>query len=101
MSEIQAKNTRERLHLRAVAELGCIVCRNLGFSDSPAEIHHLREKTGMGLKSEFMRVIPLCHIHHRTGNPGVAFHAGREIWERKYGTQSSLLLQVKRLLEMK
>jgi hypothetical protein len=46
----------------------------------------------MGLKSK--DVIPLCHPHHRTGGYGVAFHAGRKIWEKTFGTQRALLLLV-------
>lgn len=36
----KSKNKAEKLHLSRVAELRCIVCRNEGLGDSPAEIHH-------------------------------------------------------------
>ena len=79
-----------------VVQLGCVVCRNLGYFDSPAEIHHLREGTGMGRKDE--RFIGFCPLHHRTGGRGVAFHAGRRIWESRYGTQEELYKQTEELL---
>jgi len=84
----------ERDHLQLVAELGCVVCRNLGYGSSPAEIHHLRKGCGIGQRASNSRVIPLCPPHHRTGGYGVAIHAGRKMWEEIYGTEESLLLQV-------
>ena len=50
----------ERDHMGAVAALGCVVCRNLGFVDSPAEIHHVRTGQGMGQRASNYEVIPLC-----------------------------------------
>jgi len=38
-----------------------------------------------------MRVLPLCPPHHRTGGLGVAIHDGRETWEKRYGSEESLL----------
>lgn len=37
--------------LSDVAELGCIVCRNLGFGSTPAEIHHIRTGQGAGQRA--------------------------------------------------
>lgn len=81
----------------AVVQLGCIVCRNEGFLDSPATIHHLRSGTGMGQKDK--RFIPLCPLHHQLGGHGVAFHAGKKAWERRYGTQEGLYAQVRDLIQ--
>lgn len=92
-----AKTTAvEKRHYGKVAQLGCIVCKNIGYEDSPAEIHHLRANAGAGQKSK--DVIPLCHIHHRTGGYGLAFHAGKEAFEQVYGTELELLEQVKGML---
>ena len=49
-------------HKIKVAGLGCVVCRRLGFSDSPVELHHIAE--GSGLRSDFA-IAPLCAEHHR------------------------------------
>lgn len=88
---------KEKEHMDRVASLGCIVCRNHGFMDMPAEIHHIGNGT-MGKRASNFDVIPLCHIHHRTGNNGVAVHAGRKSFEANFGTEKGLLKQVKELL---
>ncbi|SDV49800.1 Recombination enhancement, RecA-dependent nuclease [Chitinasiproducens palmae] len=82
----------------AVARLGCIVCRNLGFLDSPAELHHPRFLAGGAQRSSHMDVIPLCPTHHRLGGLGVALHAGRQSFEAAYGSEAELLAQVRALL---
>ncbi|HAT3797001.1 TPA: hypothetical protein I8624_005049 [Serratia marcescens] len=84
----------DREHLQRVADLGCVVCRNLGYGSSPAEIHHLRKGCGIGQRSSHKRAIPLCPPHHRTGGYGVAIHAGQKKWEGIYGTEESLLAQI-------
>ena len=38
-------------------------------------------------------VIPLCPSHHTDGGHGVAVHAGRETFERIYGSELDLLSQ--------
>ena len=92
-----AKSTaKDKRHYADVVQLGCIVCRNLGYYDTPPEIHHIRANGGTGLKSSNKDVIPLCHKHHRTGGYGVAFHAGKKGFEEQYGTELELLEQVKR-----
>ncbi|EPK3183987.1 TPA: hypothetical protein NKO55_000282 [Enterobacter asburiae] len=88
----------DRIHLQKVANLGCVVCRNLGFGYSPAEIHHLRRGCGAGQRSAHKRSIPLCPPHHRTGGYGVAIHAGQRKWEENYGSEEALLEQVNREL---
>lgn len=78
----------ERTHLDRVARLGCLIC------GARAEVHHIR--TGQGLRrASHFETIPLCPTHHRTGGHGIAFHAGREIWERTFGTELELLAQVR------
>lgn len=88
----------EREHMSSVAALGCIVCRNLGYGPTPAEIHHPRMNNGVGQRSSHFDTIPLCHPHHRTGGFGVALHAGQRTWERNFGTEAELLEQVRGLI---
>lgn len=38
-------------HLSRVAALGCVICRRLGMSDTPAEIHHPRFAAGMAQRA--------------------------------------------------
>ena len=64
----------EKRHLQRVADLGCIVCRNVYFRKTAAEIHHIRAGQGM------------------------AIHAGRAGWEEAYGTELELLEQVRGML---
>ena len=92
-------NKSDRTHLSRVADIGCIACINIGYQDTPAEIHHIRAGQGMGQRSKHKKAIPLCPTHHRTGGHGVAFHAGKETWQRQHGTESELLEQVSQLLK--
>ena len=82
----------EKKHLSAVAELGCIVCRRLGFLGTPAEIHHLRAGQGWGRSSHYS-AIPLCPEHHR-GKTGV-HGLGTKKFPKHYGfTEQELLEEV-------
>lgn len=87
-------NARERAHLGAVAAMGCVIC------GAPTEIHHLRHNPvtglhlGMGQRAPHWCVIPLCAAHHRTGGPGVAYHAGPREWEAIHGTEIELWKRV-------
>ena len=93
-------NKADKEYMGMVADLGCIVCHNQGNCDSPAEIHHIGNGT-MGKRSSNVDIIPLCHIHHRTGNNGIAVHAGRKSFEANFGTEQELLAQVKGMLCLK
>lgn len=89
----------ERSHYDRLTRLGCIACRNMGYQDSPAEIHHTKIGiTGAGRKSDYRNAIPLCPAHHRLGK--LAYHASPKTWEAYHGTQAVLLEQVNRLLEV-
>ena len=92
------RNERD-LHaqLSEVAELGCIVCRNNGFPNTPATIHHLRAGSGMGQRGR--KVIPLCWHHHLSGPRGEAFHQGRKSFEANHGTEEALWEQTQKLLK--
>ncbi|MGB0662801.1 MAG: Ref family recombination enhancement nuclease [Pontibacterium sp.] len=85
----------EREWLSDLVSLGCVVCRNLGYGDSPAEVHHVRFEAGVGQRSDHTSALPLCPEHHRLGGHGVAFHAGPKVWQQQYGTERELLEQVR------
>lgn len=90
-------NKREKDHLRKVAELGCIVCRRLGYIGTPAEIHHIRSNQGWGRSSHF-HTLPLCPEHHR-GNTGI-HGLGTKGFPKHYGfTEEELLKEVYDLLQ--
>jgi len=80
----------------SVCRMGCIVCRNLGFGETPCEIHHVRFLVGGGQRAGNLDVLGLCPPHHRLGGHGVAYHAGPETWEENFGTERELLEQTKR-----
>lgn len=86
----------EREHMGVVAGLNCIVCRNLGYGASAAEVHHVRFLAGGGQRAAHTETIPLCPMHHRVGGYGIAFHAGPAEFQRRYGTEAELLEQTRR-----
>jgi len=88
--------------MATVAWLGCIACRNGGYGVTPPEstaIHHVRWGQGAGQRAPHYLVLPLCANHHQHGGFGVAFHAGPHEWERRYGSEQQLLIQLYMMLE--
>jgi hypothetical protein len=83
---------KEQKHMERVASIGCIACRKLGIYDSPAEIHHIRSKTGMGKRSSHYLILPLCPPHHRTSNE--SYHYSPQKFENRFGSQMKLLQEV-------
>lgn len=82
-------------YIARVVAAGCIVCRNLGYGETPAEEHHIGNGT-MGKRADNYSVIALCPNHHRNGGHGVAVHAGRKAFEARYGAERELLEQTGR-----
>jgi len=85
----------EKEWMSKVADLGCIVCKHQFLIYSPAAIHHIDGKTK---PDAHFKTLPLCPAHHQTGGYGVALHAGRAEWEKRYGTQAELLKHVRGLI---
>jgi len=76
-----------------VAELGCVVCRNLNLGESLATIHHCG--THMGGGRDHMKTIPLCREHH-LGSEGIDGKViSKREWESKYGTEEQLMQQIR------
>lgn len=76
----------QKKHYSRVADLGCILCKRLGYEGSLCEIHHIRRA---GRRAD-APVIGLCYEHHR-GNTGV-HGMGRKAFERHYQTTEEELL---------
>ena len=89
----------EKRHMARVAALGCCVCRKLGYGETPAQVHHIKEECGAGQRQSGFLSIPLCPSHHTEGGPGVAYHAGWRQFERAYGTELALLAHTLEALE--
>ena len=60
----------EREYMDRVARLGCILCRALGYGETPAQVHHAREGQGGAQRGSAWLAIPLCEPHH-TGSHGI------------------------------
>lgn len=73
----------------SVAQLGCVACAMLGHYDTPAELHHIKDKTGMGRKASNFEVIPLCPLHHRIGQ--YSYHYSPAEFTGSFGGQRDLL----------
>lgn len=85
-------NKKECEHYNKVASLGCIACLQIGYEDTPCEIHHIRAGTGLGQRSSFNEVIPLCPQHHRHGSDSI--HRSKKNFVEKFGTERDLLEKV-------
>ena len=85
-------NLAERKWMQQVADYGCIACHQDGLN-VPAEIHHIRKHTGMGLRPPHTKILPLCASHHRTGK--ISVHLGKKAFEKKYGTEEQLEKQLR------
>lgn len=71
--------------LSDVAELGCIVCRNLGFGSTPAEIHHIR--TGQALASAQITKEPCLFALHITA---LAVLAWQFMPDKRHGSANTV-----------
>ncbi len=89
----------ERAFHTRLAGLGCIACRMDGICEPMVSIHHIDGRTKPGAH---MKVLPLCAGHHQdgTGAPGlIAVHPWKRAFEKRYGSQESLLAMCHDLLK--
>lgn len=95
------KSKAEKLWLSDVASLGCVACRNHGYGETPAEVHHIRDGQGASQRAAARETIPLCPPHHRgTAHPIVpSIHMQKRRFEREFGTERELLAQTVREVE--
>jgi len=76
----------QKRRYQKIVELGCILCKKLGYGETIPECHHIRRA---GRRSD-APVIGLCPFHHR-GNGGI-HGMGRKAFERHYQTTEEDLL---------
>lgn len=87
----------DHAYMGKVAELGCAICRMLGYGPTPAEVHHQRTGTGAGKRAKHTQTAPLCPEHHR-GQSGL-HGMGRKAFERAYGvTELELIEQTRKAI---
>ena len=70
----------ERNYMGRVAELGCYLCRHLGYGPTPAQVHHVREGQGMAQRASNYLTVPLCDRHHANSSPD-GIHGQRRAWK--------------------
>ena len=87
---------KEKRHMAAVRQIGCIACLNMGIETPPEYtcIHHVDGKTK---PDAHLKVLGLCDAHHsryaRTG-----LHYNKTLWESEHGTQEALLMQIRTMI---
>jgi hypothetical protein len=85
----------------AICQLGCIVCHLFLGVFSPAEPHHML--SGGRRRGHFF-TIPLCFLHHRSGRNDeevVSRDQNQRRFEKRYGTEDSLLAETRDLVARK
>lgn len=86
---------KPKQYMSYVARVGCRICARMGYSDTPAEVHHARTGAGIGRRNDDYATIGLCLEHHR-GNTGI-HGMGRKAWERHWGvTEAELIEETRR-----
>ena len=68
-----SKTKHMKQHMQKIADFGCIICYKMGYPNTPCELHHIKDKTGMGKKASNYEVIGLCPTHHRQGKESYHF----------------------------
>lgn len=74
--------------MNEVADLGCSMCRRMGYPGTPAQLHHPREGVGMAQRQSDWLVIPLCEYHH---NGSKGWHGTREDFKNHSVNEMDLL----------
>ena len=78
----------KKIYYEKLVSLGCIICKKMGFPNSPAEIHHINEGR-IGKRASFRKCLPLCPNHHRNGPE--SYHYSPKNFNKKWGSQKELL----------
>ena len=96
MAKKKVKTKAEKERLQTIAEMPCYACFQDG-REVQAEVHHIRNHTGIGRRPPHSDTIPLCYSHHRTGK--ISVHLGKKEFEKKYGTEQEILKIINREIE--
>lgn len=64
-------NGLESSWMGMVRSCGCVLCQHLGFvQETPTNVHHIKEGTGLGERSPHFLTVALCVEHHQ-GKTGI------------------------------
>ena len=77
--------------LSKIAELGCCVCRKIGYPGTPAEFHIFSIKQSNNSTKRVRVVLPICPPHHR-GETGI-HGLGKRKFEKFYRFTIAELLE--------
>ena len=89
----------ETRYMGACKRLGCTVCIIEGFGPSPCDFHHMLRN---GKRIGHLMGFGLCSSHHSAGvnTPAcVSRHPWKAAFERRYGSEASLLQKTRELLK--
>lgn len=86
----------EKVLWNRLAALGCIACMKEGRYNPHVSIHHVDGRTKPGCH---LLVLPLCAPHHQDdGSGAVAVHPWKARFEKRYGSQLSLVAECMEML---
>ena len=88
-------NKQQREIMDKMSRYGCAACHQDNIY-SKAEIHHIRNHTGLGLR-DHDKIVPLCASHHRTGK--ISVHLNKNAFIERYGTEQYLQKKIKQRIE--
>lgn len=99
--EIKRKSTRataaESAHMGRVKRLRCVLCAELGLTQSsPTDVHHIREGQGGAQRAPHRLTVALCQEHH-VGRSGI--HGDRSALRLAKVTELDLLALTLEALE--
>lgn len=95
-----APNTEEQSWMDRAQAFGCIVCYLFHGARTPAAIHHPVEG---GRRKGHLFAIPLCDPGHHQNSPTplkISRHPNKKQFELAYGSEETLLRQLKNLIEL-
>lgn len=78
-------------HLKLIKSLPCCVCS----SPPPNDAHHIKNNTGLALKSSDFETIPLCSSCHYDFHHGI----GKKEWEKQNKPQTEYLEEIRLLVD--
>lgn len=99
------KTKSQERRFRAIKEIGCLACRQLGYYDVPGEAHHLLNGYRRG--DEYS--VSLCQYHHRNVTEldketayrilGPSLATNKKEFIERFGTDEELLSTQNKLIE--
>jgi hypothetical protein len=91
----------ERAWIDSMLQVGCICCRLFLNVFSQAECHHMLRG---GRRRGHLFTLPLCFLHHRSGRNDeevVSRDQNQRRFEKRYGSEESLLAKTRELVYQK